>query len=150
MNTLGFSSVVHVAGSVDGCWQLTDLYFKSFLDVIKHFLVLLSLDKRDCETLSAEPSCSADSVQITVGFGWHVEVENDVNLLNVDTTTEDLGCNKDAVLELLEALVDFDSDKINTFLLLTFLPREFLCESPYLGWCFYLKFQLTSGRRQLT
>lgn len=89
-------------------------------------------------------------MQITVGFGWHVEVENDVNLFNVDTTTEDLSGNKDTVLELLEALVDFDSDKIYTFLLLTFLPREFLCESPYLGWCFYLKFQLTSRRRQLT
>ena len=116
MNKLGFSSVVHVAGGVNGCWQLTDLYFESFLNIIKYFLVFLALDESNCKTLGTESSGSAYSVQITVWFAWHVEVEYDVDFFNVNTTAKDLSSNKDTVLKLLESLVDFNSSKIKGFI----------------------------------
>mmetsp|Transcript_39396 Transcript_39396/g.51560 ORF Transcript_39396/g.51560 Transcript_39396/m.51560 type:complete len:390 (+) Transcript_39396:638-1807(+) len=48
-------------------------------------------------------------MQVGVGVEGHVEVEDDVDLLDVDAATEELRGHEDAVAELLEALVDFQS-----------------------------------------
>jgi len=48
-------------------------------------------------------------MKVGVGFTGHVVVENNVDLLDIDTATEDFSSNEDAVLELLEAVIDFDS-----------------------------------------
>ena len=103
------SSVVHVAGGVDCGWQLADLHLETLLDFSQDFLVLGCLYECDCETLGSESACAADSVQVFVALFGHVEVEHDVDLLNVDAAGEKFGCNQNAVLELLEAVVDFDS-----------------------------------------
>jgi len=71
--------------------------------------VLGRLDEGDRETLSSESACTADSVQVLVALFRHVVVKHDVYLLNVDAAAENLGSNQDSVLELLEAVVDFDS-----------------------------------------
>jgi hypothetical protein len=49
-------------------------------------------------------------VKVRVSFTGHVVVENNVNLFDIDTTTEDFSGDEDAVLKLLEAVVDFDSN----------------------------------------
>jgi len=48
-------------------------------------------------------------VQVSTGLLWHVIVEDNVDLLNVDTSGEKLSGDQDTVLELLEAIVDLDS-----------------------------------------
>jgi len=48
-------------------------------------------------------------MQVGVSIEGHVEVEDDVDLLNIDTTAEKLGSNQNSVSELLEAFVDFQS-----------------------------------------
>ncbi len=50
------------------------------------------------------------SVKVRVGFTGHVVVENYVNLFDIDATTEDFSGDEDAVLKLLKAIVDFDSN----------------------------------------
>jgi len=58
-------------------------------------------------------------VKVRVSFTGHVVVENNVNLFDIDATTEDFSGDEDAVLKLLEAVVDFDS---NTLVNRKFLP----------------------------
>ncbi len=48
-------------------------------------------------------------MEVAVRLRWHVEVEHNVDLLDVDTATEDFGRYQNTVLELLEALVNFDA-----------------------------------------
>ena len=103
------SSVVHVAGSVNGGWQLADLHLEALLDLSQHFLVLGCLYEGNRETLGSESACSANSVQVVITLFGHVEVKHDVDLLDVDAAAEKFGGNQDAVLETLEAVVDSDS-----------------------------------------
>jgi hypothetical protein len=49
-------------------------------------------------------------VKVRVSFTRHVVVENNVNLFDIDATTEDFSGDENAVLKLLEAIVDFDSN----------------------------------------
>lgn len=48
-------------------------------------------------------------MQVGVGVTRHVVIENDVDLLDIDSTTENLSGDKDSVLEFLEAIVDLDA-----------------------------------------
>ena len=81
-------SVVHVGGRVDNRGQLTDADLKTLLDLLERVAILVRADKRDGETLGAESAGTAHSVQVGISVAWHVEVEHDVDLLNVDTTAE--------------------------------------------------------------
>lgn len=124
-----FSSVVHVARCVDGRGKFADLHLEALLNLVQHFFVLVRLHEGDCETFGAESASTTHTVQVAVGLGGHVKVEHDVDLLNVDTTSENLGGHQDTVLELLEALVNFDSVLSVSLQMkkLTFLLGEFLC-----------------------
>ena len=93
------SSVVHVAGGVDGGWQFANLHLKALLDFCQNGPVIIRLDKGDREALSAESACAADSVQVLVTLGGHVEVEHDVDLLDVDAAAENLSRDQDTVLK---------------------------------------------------
>lgn len=104
-----FSSVVHVACCVDGRGQLTDLNLEALLDLIQNFLILVRLNEGNRQSLSSKSAGTTDTMQVAVRLRRHVKVEDDVDFLNVDTTAKDLSGDQDAVLELLEALVDFDS-----------------------------------------
>ena len=48
-------------------------------------------------------------MQIRVSIAWHVKVEHDIDLLNINTTAKELSSDKNARFELLEALVNPDS-----------------------------------------
>jgi len=49
-------------------------------------------------------------MQVAVGVGRSVIVDDNVDTLNIDTTTKDVRGNKDSLLESLESRVTFDSD----------------------------------------
>ena len=105
-------SVVHVGGRVDNRGQLTDADLKTLLDLLERVAILVRAHERDGETLGTESAGTAHSVQVGVSVAWHVEVEHDVDLLNIDTTAEELSGDEDAGLELFEALVDPNSVRI--------------------------------------
>ena len=48
-------------------------------------------------------------MEVRVSLGWHVEIEHNVNLLDIDASAEDLSGHQNAMFELLEAFVDLDS-----------------------------------------
>jgi len=49
-------------------------------------------------------------MQVGVSVPRHVKVEHNVDFLDVDSATENLSGYQNAVLELLEAIVDLDSE----------------------------------------
>ena len=102
-------SVVHVAGGVDNRGQLTDADFKAVLDLLQRLAILISAHKSDGEALGAETTGTTDAVKIAIRIEGHVEVEHDIDLLDINTASEQLRCHKDTVAELLEALVDLQS-----------------------------------------
>jgi len=79
------------------------------LDVFEDFLVFLATNEGDSETFGTEATSAANSVQVRVGVAGHVVVEDDVDLLNVDTTSEEIGGHKNTVLEFLEPVVNLDA-----------------------------------------
>lgn len=79
--------------------------FEALLDGLEDFLVLFRADKRDSQTLGTETTGTTDAVEVRVGISGQIVVDGKVDTLNVDATTEDIGSNADALVELLELLV---------------------------------------------
>ena len=102
-------SLVHIGARVDGRGQFFNLNLKSLLCLVQNLLVLFRADESDGETLSSKSSRSPNSVEVGVRVFGHVVIKHDIDLLNVDSSTEDLGGHQDTVFESLESLVDFDS-----------------------------------------
>jgi hypothetical protein len=50
-------------------------------------------------------------MEIGVRIEGHIEVEDDVDLLNIDAAAEKFSGHQNAVTELLEALIDLQSNK---------------------------------------
>jgi len=48
-------------------------------------------------------------MEVGIGIARHVVINDNVDLLDVDATAENFGGNEDAVLQVLEAIVDLDA-----------------------------------------
>jgi hypothetical protein len=102
--------IVHVGCGVDTILgELRKLDLEALFDGLEDGLVIWAADKRDTETLGSEATGTTDTVEVGVGLVGHVVVDRDVDALDVDTTTEDVGGDTDAGLELLELLVALDT-----------------------------------------
>ena len=89
---------------------------ESLLDSLEHLLVLIGADKGDSETLSAETTSTTDTVKIGVSIGGQIVVDSQVDALDINTTSEDIGRDTDTLVELLELLVSADTiDKIRSY-----------------------------------
>jgi hypothetical protein len=102
--------VVHVGCRVDTILgELGKLNLEALFDRFENGLVIWATDERDTETLGSETTGTTDTVEVGVGLVGHVVIDRDVNALDVDTTTKDVGGDTDAGLELLELLVALDT-----------------------------------------
>lgn len=101
---------VHVGGRVNAfLGELGNLDVESGLDLLQDLLFLLGRHKGHGQTLGTESTGSADSVQVLVSLGGQVVVDGQVDSLDIDTSTEDVGGHTDTLVELLEGLVSGDS-----------------------------------------
>ena len=55
--------------------------------------------------LGSKPASPGYPVKVGVGILRHVVVEHDVDTLNVHPSTEQVGCDQDTLLEILELLI---------------------------------------------
>ena len=76
---------------------------------MERLTIFVSAHEGDCQTLRSEAAGTANAMKVGVSVERHVEVEDNVDLLDIDTTTEELSSDEDAVTELLEALVNLKS-----------------------------------------
>lgn len=51
------------------------------------------------------PHCSAHPVQIGVRIFWHVVVEDNIDALDVHSSSKEISCHQDPPLEVLELLI---------------------------------------------
>lgn len=68
-------------------------------------MVLVGADERDGQSLGTESSSTTDTVQVGAGIVGQVVVDGEVDTLNINTSSKDIGSNADSLLELLELLV---------------------------------------------
>jgi len=105
---------------------LIDLLLKAGLDGLEHLLVSLSANEANRNTLGTESAGTPNAMQICVSGLWegidfsdallgrrigHIVVDGDVDALDIYATTEDIGADANAVLEVLEVGVAFDANK---------------------------------------
>lgn len=69
-------------------------------------------DEGNGQTLGTEPTGTTHAVEVGVSVTWHVVVDSQVDPLDVDTTTEDVGGDADSFVELLELLVTLDAKRL--------------------------------------
>lgn len=80
------------------------------LNRLQHLLVGIVAHKGDGKTLGTETARTTDTVEVGVSVRRQIVVDGQVDALNVDTTTEDVGGDTDALVELLELLVATNTD----------------------------------------
>lgn len=80
------------------------------LNRLQHLLVGIVAHKGNSKTLGTETARTTDTVEVGVGIRRQIVVDCQVDTLDVDTTTEDVGGDTDALVELLEFLVTTDTD----------------------------------------
>lgn len=83
--------------------------FESLFNRFQNLLVGISADERNRQTLGTESTSTADTVKVRIGIGGKIVVNCQVDTLNIDTTAEDISGNTDALVEVLELLVAFDT-----------------------------------------
>lgn len=85
---------------------------ESLFNLPEHLLILVGAHKRDGETLGTESTGTTDPVKVRVGVVGKIVVDSQVDTLDIDTTTEHIRGNADALLELLELLVAADTNRV--------------------------------------
>jgi hypothetical protein len=70
---------------------------------------LVGADERDGQTLGTESSSTTHSVQVGAGIVGQIIIDRQVNTLDINTSSENIGGNTDSLLELLELLVTTDT-----------------------------------------
>ena len=85
--------------------------FESLLDRLQNLLIGISTNERDGKTLSTESASTTDTVEVRISVCGQIVVDGEVDALNIDTTTEDIGSDTDTLVEVLELLVAFDTAK---------------------------------------
>ena len=82
------------------------------LNRLQHLLVGIVAHKGNSKTLSTETACTTNTVEVGVGVRRQIVVDGEVDALDIDTTTKDIGGDTDALVELLELLVTTDTDDL--------------------------------------
>lgn len=73
---------------------------------------MIGADKGDGKTLGPKSARATHSVQIRICITWKVIVDCKIDTLNIDSPTEDIGSNADALIELFELLIAFDTTDV--------------------------------------
>ena len=90
-------------------WNLRKSNLETLLDALKNLLVILAAHETDRETLGTETAGTTYTMEVRVGVSWQVVVDGQVDTLDIDSTTEYVGCDTDTLVELLELLVALDT-----------------------------------------
>lgn len=98
-------SSLDVSGDIDLFWELGDADVETVLYTVQSLGVVLVGDESDGQSLGSETSGTSDSVKVRVRILWHIVVEDDVDTLNVHSTSEQISGDENSLLEVLECLI---------------------------------------------
>ena len=84
--------------------------FKALLDRFQDFLIPIAADEGDTQTLGSESSSTTNAVQVAVCICGKVIIDGEVDALNIDTPTENIGGDADTLVEFFEFFVPLDAN----------------------------------------
>ena len=100
----------HIGRGIDAflrdSWDVDD---KSALDLVEDLSIFLRGDEGESQTLGTESTGTTDPVQVSVCAFGHVIVDNDVDTLNINTSSNQVSGHHDAGVEVLKFLVHLNS-----------------------------------------
>lgn len=76
-------------------WHLINACVVKFLDVVKGAFVIVG-DEVDGNTFTAETTTTSNSVNVVFSICWQIIINNQGDLLDVDTTGQQISSNKDS------------------------------------------------------
>jgi len=79
------------------------------LHIIEHVSIILARYEGDGDSLGSESTGSSYSVEVLIRLVWHVEVDDNVDLFNVDSSSQQISGDHDSVLDVFEIVVDLES-----------------------------------------
>mmetsp|Transcript_5006 Transcript_5006/g.18790 ORF Transcript_5006/g.18790 Transcript_5006/m.18790 type:complete len:315 (-) Transcript_5006:625-1569(-) len=109
----------HVIRCIQFVWKRLNLHHKVVLNVLKYlFVSLLTFvsvfghlkdrlvhvggDEGHSESLGTETSSTTNTMQVRVYIIGHIVVNDNVHLLDINSTSSDIGGNQDSLVEILE------------------------------------------------
>lgn len=99
----------HICADINTLWHLGNFYLESTLHLFQYLAVIFAAHERNGQTLGTESARATNPMQVLIGFVRHIVVDNDVDALEVDTTTEHIGGYQYSALILLEFIVFLQS-----------------------------------------
>ena len=104
-NTLLQFLRTHVRGHVDLVGELGDVDLEAALDFFEDLLVGLTADEGNGQSLGSKPAGPPYTMEELVRVVGKIVIDHDVDPLDVDPTSEQVGRHEDAGVEVLEGLV---------------------------------------------
>lgn len=104
--SLGSHVALNIKAFLREFWQ-SDL--ELLLYAGQDLLICFRADKADSDTLCSETTGTTDTVEVAVCVCWQVIIDGQIDALDIDTTTKDIGRDTDTLLEFLESLVPLDT-----------------------------------------
>ncbi len=98
-----------ISGGIDLLWHFWEFNGEARLHLLDFLLVLLGGDERDGKTLGTESTSTTNAVQVLIRIIREIVVDDDVDSLDINTTTEQISSNKNSLLEILEVLESTDT-----------------------------------------
>lgn len=109
----------HVRAGVDALGRiLRDSDLETLGDGLENLVVFLRAHKRDTETLCTKSTSTTDTVKVCICVLWQVVVDGEIDLLDINTTTEHICSDADTLVEVLEFLVALDTARTSVSVLM--------------------------------
>lgn len=97
------------------CIEEHDLLAKMLFNITADAHRLLGVNEIDGDSVSAKATCAADSMQVSLAIGLallinrQVEVDDDVHLINVNSSRQDVSCDENFLVTFTETIQDCQS-----------------------------------------
>jgi hypothetical protein len=75
------------------------------LNFSQQFLIFVCGDKSDGKTTGTKTSCTTNTMKITIWAIGHIIIYYNVDAFDIDSSTEDISCDTDTLVEVFEGLV---------------------------------------------
>ena len=95
----------HVRGGINLIRKFRNVHLETALDLVQNLLIRLTRNERNGKSLSTETASTPHTMQELIRVIREVIVDDNVHSLNVNTTSKQVGGNKNASVKLLEGLV---------------------------------------------
>ncbi len=100
-----FAGVLRAFAEIGRDFELGHLLFNQLLDSLEARLIFWA-HQRDAFTVPIGPSCSPDSVHVVLLIRRHIIVDHQLNVVNVNASTDHIGRHKDGDLALTKGQHD--------------------------------------------